>query len=123
MADREKSWVINYLPEEKVRLTGKLIVTPEELRFRAMYDSSFKAVAKKVGLAAGTLGVTDGHLLFLREDGADAEVVIPRTAVRSAEATKKGMMKQVRVNLTDGSSHLFEYGLLSVKKIVAAINS
>jgi len=123
VADNEKSWVINYLPGDKLRLTGKLVLTDDELRFRAMYDSSFKTVAKKVGLAAGALGATGGHLIFLREDGSDAEVVIPRTSIASAEATKKGMMKQIRVNLTDGSSHLFEYGLLSVKKIVAAINS
>lgn len=31
-------------------------------------------------------------------------------------------MKRVVVHLDDGSQHVFEYGLLSVKKLVSTIN-
>jgi hypothetical protein len=39
-----------------------------------------------------------------------------------ARADKKGMMKRVVIELTDGSTYTFEYGMLSVKKLVAAVN-
>ena len=45
-----------------------------------------------------------------------------QTPEQRAEAAKKGMMKRVVVHLTDGSSHTFEFGLLSVKNLVAAVN-
>jgi hypothetical protein len=122
MADELGSWTINYLPEDGGRITGKLILTPGELRFRAMYDSSFKTIAKNIGLAAGTLAASGGSVAFIREDGAEAEIVLPREAIVSAESAKKGMMKQVVVTTTDGRRFVFDYGLLSVKKIVGSIN-
>jgi hypothetical protein len=122
MADKLGSWTINYLPEDGGRITGKLILTGDELKFRAMYDSSFKAIATNIGLAAGTLAATGGSLVFIREDGEEAELVIPRGAVATAEAAKKGLMKQVVVTTADGRRFVFDYGMLSVKKIVAAIN-
>lgn len=122
MAEELGTWIINYMPEEGGRLTGKLILTEDEVKFRAMYDSSFKTVARNIGLAAGTLAASGGSLTFLREDGAEAEIVLPRAAITKAEAAKKGMMKHVVVTTTDGRQFTFEYGMLSVKKIVAAIN-
>ena len=122
MADTLGSWIINYLPDDGGRLTGKLILTVDEVRFRAMYDSSFKTVAKNIGLAAGTLAASGGAVTFLREDGSEAEIVLPRSVIATAEPARKGMMKQVVVTLADGSRFVFEYGMLSVKKIVAAIN-
>jgi hypothetical protein len=116
------TWTINYLPEEGGRLTGKLQVTDEDVSFRALYDSSFKTVAKGIGLAAGSLAASGGGLVYLREDGSDAEIVIPRGIIAGASAAKKGLMKQVVVDTTDGQKFVFDYGMLSVKKLVAAIN-
>jgi hypothetical protein len=87
-----------------------------------MYDSSFKTIAKNIGLAAGAMAATGGALTYLREDGAEAEIVLPRDSVAGAEQAKKGVMKQVVVTMTDDQRFVFEYGMLSVKKIVAAIN-
>ena len=122
MPDELGSWIINYLPDDGGRLTGRLILTGEEVKFRAMYDSGFKTIAKNIGLAAGTLAASGGSVTYLREDGAEAEIVIPRSAVAGAAAAKKGMMKRVVVTTHDGGEFVFEYGMLSVKKIVAAIN-
>ena len=77
MADDLGSWTVNYLPEDGGRLTGKLVLTGDEVRFRAMYDSSFKTIAKNIGLAAGAMAATGGALTYLREDGAEAEIVLP----------------------------------------------
>ena len=87
-----------------------------------MYDSSFKTIAKNIGLAAGAMAATGGTLTYLREHGAEAEIVLPRESVAGAEQAKKGLMKQVVVTMSDGQRFIFEYGMLSVKKIVAAIN-
>jgi len=122
MGDEIGSWIINYLTGDGGRLTGKLVLTEDEVRFRAMYDSSFKTIAKNIGLAAGTLAASGGSATFLREDGSEAEIVLPRGSIAKTEQAKKGLMKQVVVTTTDGQQFVFDYGMLSVKKIVAAIN-
>lgn len=118
----ERSWTANYLPEGG-RLTGHLVVRDDEVVFRALYDSSFKTIAKSIGLAAGALAATGGRLTYLRDDGEEAEVVIPAGSIDRAEAGKKGLMKRAVVHLTDGSTATFEYGVLSVRKLVDAINA
>jgi hypothetical protein len=117
----DKKWVINYIPEDG-RLTGHLEVRDDELVFTAIYDSSFKTIAKNVGLAAASLGGTGGHAMFWRENGAEAEIVMPTNSVKGATESKKGMMKRVIVELSDGTQHTFEYGLMPVKKLVNSIN-
>jgi len=119
MAD--KTWTINYLPADGGRITGKLSVGDDSVVFRALYDSSFKTIAKNIGLAAGSFVGTGGNLVVLREEGSDAEIVIPRASIQGAEAARKGLMKRAVVTLTDGQKFVFEYGLLSVKKLVAAL--
>lgn len=117
----DQTWTINYLPEDG-RLTGKLHVRDDEVAFEALYDSSFKTVAKNVGLAAGALVASGGQLTYLRANGEQAEFVIPTSSIAEARGTKKGLMKRVVVQLNDGSEHTFEYGMLPVKKLVAAVN-
>jgi len=117
----EKQWTINYIPEGG-RLTGHLVVRDDEVTFKALYDSSFKTVAKKVGIAVGALGASGGALTYVRDNGAEAEIVIPSASISHAVEAKKGMMKRVVVILNDGTDYTFEYGLLGVKKLVAAVN-
>ncbi len=47
-------------------------------------------------------------MVFLREEGSDAEIVIPRAAIQSAEATRKCLMKRAIVTLTDGQRFVFD---------------
>lgn len=117
----DKTWTINYL-HEGGRLTGHLNVRDDEITFEALYDSSFKTVAKNIGLAAGTLAASGGQLTFLRDNGESAELVMPVASIVRAEPAKKGLMKRVVIHLSDGSQHTFEYGMLSVGKLVDAIN-
>ena len=118
----EQTWTINFIPEEGGRVTGELTVGDEDVVFRALYDSSFKSIAKNIGLAVGAFAATGGHLVILREEGSDAEIVIPRTSIQRAEAGRKGLMKRAIITLTDGQRYTFDYGLLSVKKLVASIS-
>ena len=117
----DQTWTVNYLPGEG-RLTGKLHVRDDEVAFEALYDSSFKTIAKNIGLAVGALAASGGHLAYLRNNGEEAEVVIPTGSIAEARAAKKGLIKRVVIELTDGSEHTFEYGMLPVKKLVEAVN-
>jgi hypothetical protein len=116
------SWTLNYIPADGGRITGELIVTDEEVLFRALYDSSFKTIAKSLGLIAGSMVASGGSLAILRESGSDAEIVLPTESIARADAAKKGLMKRVIVTLTNGEEFVFDYGMLSTKKIVEAIN-
>ena len=87
-----------------------------------MYDSSFKTIAGNIGLAAGSVAASGGHLAFVRENGKEAEVVIPADSIAHAAEAKKGMIKRVVITLTDGEQYTFEYGLLGVERLVAAVN-
>lgn len=117
------SWTVNYLPEDGGRLTGELSVGDREVTFRAAYDSSFKSIAKGIGLAVGSAAASGGSATYLRDDGAEAELVLPRENISGADAAKKGMTKRAVITMDDGARFVFDYGMLSVKKLVAAINA
>ena len=48
--------------------------------------------------------------------------MLPRADIASAEQVKKGLMKRAVVKMKDGSEFTFDYGMLSPKKLVAAVN-
>jgi hypothetical protein len=117
-----QDWTINYLPEEGGRITGKLIVDDDAVRFEALYDSSTKTILKAVGLSVGSFAASGGHAVYLHDEGSNAVLVIPRDAITGAAAAKKGLTKRVVVSTAETGDFVFDYGMLSVKKIVAAIN-
>ena len=116
------TWTINYLPEEGGRLTGKLTVGDEDVRFSALYDSSNTEVIKGIFGSIGTFVGTGGHVMYIHNTDTEFEVVLPRAEIASAEQAKKGMMKRAVITMNNGSSFVFDYGMLSTKKLVAAIN-
>ena len=97
------SWTVNYKPPWGGRYTGKLFVTDRRLLYDAKFDTSITGVAADLILV--TLG-SEGHL------------VIPKDRIK--ESFLDGRSK-VMVVLDDGSEHRFDYGIMSAKKIAAAI--
>ena len=73
------------------------------------------------GRILGTLTVSDSDVTFA--GGETDDIVLPRAAIARAEAAKKRLMKRVVITTTDGRSFTFEYGFLSVSRIVDAINA
>jgi len=73
------------------------------------------------GRIMGSLAVTEATVEFSSGDLED-DIVVPRAEIRNAEAAKRGLLKQVVVNTNDGRRYVFEYGLLSVRKIVDLIS-
>ena len=116
-------WTINYLPADGGRLTGKLKVADDEVRFTTLYDSSNKEIIKGIAGSLGTFAASGGHAAYVHNTDTEFEVVLPRAEIASAVAAKKGMMKRALITMNDGSEFLFDYGMLSTKKLVAAINS
>ncbi|MFV1970697.1 MAG: hypothetical protein ACC683_06790 [Acidimicrobiia bacterium] len=115
-------WTINYLPEEGGRITGKLKLTDTDLEYRGLYDSSNKEIIKGIGGALGTFAVSGGHASYFHNTDTDFGFTLPRADVDHAELRKKGLMKQAIVAMKDGSSFVFDYGMLNPKKLIAAIN-
>jgi hypothetical protein len=94
-----------------------------DFRFTTLYDSSNAQVFKGIAGSLGAFAASGGHVSYVHNTDTDFEVVLPRAEIASAEVAKKGMMKRVLITMADGSEFLFDYGMLSTKKIVAEINS
>lgn len=120
MADE---WSINYLPAEGGRLTGKLNVGDEDVRFSALYDSSNKEIIKGITGSIGAFVAAGGHAVYLNNTATEFELVLPRNSIESARPQKKGLMKRVLITMDDGSEFLFDYGMLSTKNLVARLNT
>ena len=115
-------WTINYLPSEGGRLTGRLRVATDDVRFTALYDSSNSEIIKGIAGSLGAFAASGGHVTYVHDTETEFEIVLPRTEITSAVQAKKGMMKRAVITMEDGSEFVFDYGMLSTKKLVAAIN-
>ena len=116
-------WTVNYLPEEGGRYTGKLSVTDEAVSFASLYESSNKTIVKAIFLDVGTFAAAGGHSVYRYSNDKEARVDLPTTEISGVKAAKKGLMKQAVVTMTDGQVFVFDYGMLSVKKLVETIES
>ena len=116
-------WIINYLPEEGGRYTGKLKVGDERLRFVSLYESSNKTIVKAIFLDVATFAATGGHTVYRYSNNDEAIVELPVGDIATVEAKKKGLMKRVVVTMKDSQVFVFDYGLLSVRNLVESINS
>ena len=123
MSDKADTWTINYLPPEGGRYTGKLGVTTDGLRFETLYESSNKTVVKAIFLDVATFTAAGGHTVYRYSNDDEATVELPAAEISAVKAAKKGLMKRAVVTMANGEEFVFDYGMLSVKKLVAAIDA
>ena len=123
MAQELGEWTLNYLPEEGGRYTGKLTVTDENVVFVSLYESSNKTIVKAIFLDVSSFAAAGGHNVYRYSNDDEARVELPVTEITGAKANKKGLMKQAVVTMQGGEEFIFDYGMLSVKKLVATIES
>ena len=97
------SWTVNYKPPGGGRFTGKLYVTDRRLLYDAKFDSSVSGVLND---------------LVSVQLGSEGQLIIPKDQIASSGLDGRA---KVLVTLTDGSEHRFDYGVMSAKKIAAAI--
>lgn len=117
-----QTWTINYLPTDGGRVTGKLTLTPEEVSFVGLYDSSNTEIVKSISSALGAFALTGGHGNYFRDTSTDFTLTLPRQEVGRAELRKKRLMKQAVITMEDGSEFIFDYGMLNPKNLVAAVD-
>ena len=115
------SWTINYLPGEGERFTGTLEVRRDRLYFDTLYESSNRTIVKAIFLDVTTFAAAGGHTVYRYSNDDKAIVDLPVEDIAGVEAAKKGMMKRAVVTMNNGEEFVFDYGMLSVKKLVATI--
>lgn len=69
----------------------------------------------------GKLYVTNLRLYFV-SDEKDLDLNIPKEHISNVQEKKSMMSKCAEVKMMDGSMHTFDRGMMSVEKIVSAIN-
>ena len=121
MTDRSETWTLNHLPPEGGRFTGKLAVNEVGLRFETLYESSNKTIVKAIFVDVATFAAAGGHTVYRYSNDDEATVELPAAEISAVKAAKKGMMKRAVVTMDNGEEFVFDYGMLSVKKLVAAI--
>ena len=117
------NWAINYLPEEGGRYTGVVTVTDELVSFKSLYESSNKTIVKAIFLDVGSFAAAGGHTVYRYSNDQEARVDLPAAEIATVEAAKKGLLNRAVVSMKNGETFVFDYGMLKVKKLVAAIDS
>ena len=118
MAD---TWIINYEPTGGGRLTGKLTVDEEKLTFVALYDSSNATIIKSILGAVGSFVASGGHVAYIRNNEGSMTITLPKSEIKNTTTKKSMMAKRVIVTMKDRQEFVFNYGMLPVAKIAAAI--
>lgn len=118
------SWTVNFRPSDGGRYTGSLVITDQRVMFVAKYDTSSIAstVAKVAGLGAVSTVAAASYGVHATEAG-EVTISIPRTHIRSVCQVGSALSKSVQIQTTDDRDFVFHYGALSVKKILAALES
>jgi len=102
------TWTIFYTPPEGKKFNGKLTVTNRRLMYRTLYDAGYNPASY--------------YVTFNKEDK-DIIYAINKVDIAHVDVQKTIFAKKVIITLSDGTKHEFNYGVMSVDKLVAAVNS
>ncbi|MFC1615798.1 PH domain-containing protein [Patescibacteria group bacterium] len=100
------TWTIMYQMPKGDKFNGKLMVSDKRLVYDAQFDMS-----------VGSL--IDQAFLVKTEGG--PVISIPKSKIKKVDVEKKFFSKKVIITLNDDSKHIFNYGMLSVDKLVDAV--
>ena len=78
---------------------------------------------KAIFLEVVTFTAAGGHTVYLYSNNYEAIVELPVSDIAGVEPGKKRLMKQVVVTMKNGQVFVFDYGFLSVGKLVETIES
>lgn len=102
------TWTILYTPPGGGKFNGKLTVTNKRLLYEAQFDVSAKGLLSEA--------------LFAKW-GSEGYLEINKADITDVQAEKSFLAKKAIVTLADGSKHVFNYGMLNIDKVVAAIKT
>lgn len=96
------TWSINYIAPDSKTSTGKLTITNQRLVFLPQHDAgSFSlSIYNKNGL-----------------------IVLEKSAIKDITAQKSLLSKKVVITMSDGSVHAFNYGIMNIDRILAAVQA
>jgi hypothetical protein len=77
-----------------------------------LYDAKYDVSAKGILSEA----------MFIKW-GSEGYLTIERSDIAQVDVEKKFLAKKVILTLKDGSRHIFNYGMMNIDKLVAAINN
>jgi hypothetical protein len=100
------TWTVLYEPPKGGKYNGKLRVTNQRLLYDAQFDMS----------ASGILS----EALFIKW-GSEGLLVIPKARIRGVEVKKSFFAKKAIVTIDDGTQHTFNYGMMNIDPVAAAI--
>ncbi|QEC43720.1 hypothetical protein [Pseudobacter ginsenosidimutans] len=101
------TWAIMYHPPGGGKFNGKLTVTNKRLLYDAKYDVSARGLLSEA--------------MFVKW-GSEGYLEIRKQEIVNVEVEKGFLAKKAILTLADGSKHVFNYGMLNIDKLVAAIN-
>ncbi len=88
-----------------------------------MYEACLRTIVKAIFLDMSTYAAAGGHNVYRYSNDDEVCVDIPAGDIVGVEGVRKWLMKRAVVTLREGSTFVFDYGMLSVNKLVAAIQS
>jgi hypothetical protein len=119
------SWTLHCRPASKNagKFLGVLSVTDKHLYFDAKFDSSLFGMTKQA-LVSGI--VAAGHPLLVSPEIIESWeekgfIQIAKKDIKDVQEERSFLKKKVTVVLNDDTEYVFDYGMLSVKKLVEAI--
>lgn len=117
------TWTLNCIPFSSSKLLGKLHVTKDKLYFDAQFDTSLSGLMNSV-VTSAVAGA--GHALLVSSSIIEdwkgkGYMAIDKKSIKTIEEKSSFFKKTVVLTLEDDSLIIFDYGLMGVKKLVAAI--
>ena len=116
-------WTINCIPFGSGRMLGKLYVTDKSFYYDAQYDMSLEGVLQNIATSAIA---ASGHALLVSPEICEqwkskGFLQVNKSNIKSIGSKSSFFKKTVTVTLNDDQSIVFDYGMLSVKKLEAAL--
>lgn len=96
------TWALYYLPPSGKSVAGKLTVTNQRLLFLPQHDD---------------------HSLSLSVYNREGLLTLNKPDIRQVATQKSFLLKKVLVTMQDNSLHTFNYGVMNIDKLVAAIQN
>jgi len=102
------TWTLLYVPPSGGKFNGKLTITNKRLIYEAQYDASILGtIAASSAYAPSSLGYSS----------------FPKDDIENIETSKSFLSKKAIITMKNGEKHIFDYGMLNIDKVVAAMTS
>lgn len=117
------SWTINCIPFGGGRLLGKLYISDKSIYYDAQYDMSLGGIVEQITTSAIAAA---GHPLLVTKEICDqwkskGFLHISKEQIDRVEEQSSFFKKKLILHLKDSQSVIFDYGMMSVKKLKAAL--